>query len=150
MNKMVIIGAAVVLLGGGGAAAFFLMPGDEPPVGEDGVAAVVEEVIADPIYRPLSPNFVINFKQNGTINYLQLSLQVMARDQEVIDTVELNDPAIRNRLIMLFSSQDYDALGTQEGKEALRGEALIAVNETIGLTPEVGVEEVFFTGFVMQ
>ncbi|MFK7974639.1 MAG: flagellar basal body-associated protein FliL [Halioglobus sp.] len=150
MNKMVIIGAAVVLLGGGGAAAFFLMPGDEPPVGEDGAAAVVEEVIADPIYRPLSPNFVINFKRKGTINYLQLSLQVMARDQEVIDKVELNDPAIRNRLIMLFSGQDYDALGTQEGKEALRAAALVAVNETIELTPEAGVQEVFFTGFVMQ
>lgn len=150
MNKMVIIGAAVVLLAGGGAAAFFLMPGDEPVAGEEGAEVVAEEVVADPIYRPLSPNFVINFKRNGTINYLQLSLQVMARDQEVIDKVELNDPAIRNKLIMLFSAQDYDALGTQEGKEALRAEAKIAVNEVIGLEPESGVEEVFFTGFVMQ
>lgn len=150
MNKMVIIGAAVVLLAGGGAAAFFLLPGDEPAPGEEGAAVVAEEVVADPIYRPLSPNFVINFKRNGTINYLQLSLQVMARSQEVIDSVELNDPAIRNRLIMLFSGQDYDALGTQEGKEALRKEAMLAVNEVIGLEPEAGVEEVFFTGFVMQ
>lgn len=150
MNKMVIIGAAVVLLAGGGAAAFFLMPGDEPAPGEEGAEVVAEEVVADPIYRPLSPNFVINFKRNGTINYLQLSLQVMARDQEVIDSVELNDPAIRNKLIMLFSAQDYDALGTQEGKEALREAARIAVNEVIGLEPESGVEEVFFTGFVMQ
>lgn len=150
MNKMVIIGAAVVLLAGGGGAGFFLMQGDEPVPGEEGAEAVVEEVEADPIYRPLSPNFVINFKKNGAINYLQLSLQVMARDQEVIDKVELNDPAIRNKLIMLFSGQDYDALGTLEGKEKLRQEALVAVNEVIGTTPESGVEEVFFTGFVMQ
>lgn len=150
MNKMIIIGAAVVLLGGGGAAAYFLTMGGEPAPGEEGAEVVAEEVVADPIYRPLSPNFVINFKRNGSINYLQLSLQVMSRDQDVIDKVALNDPAIRNRLIMLFSSQDYDALGTQEGKEKLRADALVAVNEVIDSTPESGVEEVFFTGFVMQ
>lgn len=150
MNKMVIIGAAVLLLGGGGAAAFFLLQEEEPPPGAEGEVAVVEEQIADPIYRPLSPNFVINFKRNGSINYLQLSLQVMARDQEIIDKVELNDPAIRNKLIMLFSGQDFESLGTIEGKEQLRQDALVAVNEVMGLEPESGVEEVFFTGFVMQ
>ncbi len=150
MNKMVIIGAAVLLLGGGGGAAYFLMQEDEPPPGAEGEAVVVEETIPDPIYRPLSPNFVINFKRGSGINYLQLSLQVMARDQEIIDKVELNDPAIRSKLIMLFSSQDFEALGTLEGKEQLRLDARAAINEVMGLEPEAGVEEVFFTGFVMQ
>jgi len=150
MNKIVIIGAAVVLLGGGGAGAFFLLQEDEPPPGAEGEAVAVVEEIADPIYRPLSPNFVINFKRNGAINYLQLSLQVMARDQEIIDKVELNDPAIRNKLILLFSGQDFESLGTIEGKEALRAAALGAVNEVLGLEAEAGVEDIFFTSFVMQ
>ena len=155
MKKGIIIGVVVLLLAGSGAAGFFLMKSDAPEPGAEGVAGaegaeVVAEPERDPVYRPLSPAFVINFKQNGAIHYLQLSLQVMAYEQEVIDKVDANDPAIRNELIMLFSNQDYDALGTLEGKEKLREDARVAVNKVIKMTPESGVKEVFFTAFVMQ
>lgn len=148
MKKAILIGAAVLVLGGGGAAAFFLMKEEPPAEGEAAVAAAPK--LADPIYRPLSPKFVINFERRGTTSYVQLGMQVMARSQDVIDKVELNDPAIRNQLIMLFSGQDFDALGTLEGKEKLRELARDSVNEVIGLAPETGVEEVYFTEFVMQ
>lgn len=152
MKKVIIIGVAVLVLAGGGAAGFFLMKSDAPEPGAEGVegAEVVAEPEKDPVYRPMSPAFVINFKNNGTINYLQLSLQVMAYEQEVIDKVDVNDPAIRNQLIMLFSGQDYDALGTLEGKEKLRADARVAVNEVLKMEPENGVQDVFFTAFVMQ
>ena len=149
MKKGIIIGVAVLVLAGGGAAGFFLMKSDAPEPGAEGVE-VVAEPEKDPVYRPMSPAFVINFKNNGTINYLQLSLQVMAYEQEVIDKVDINDPAIRNQLIMLFSGQDYDALGTLEGKEKLRADARVAVNQVLKMEPENGVQEVFFTAFVMQ
>jgi flagellar basal body-associated protein FliL len=41
-------------------------------------------------------------------------------------------------------------LATQEGKEALRGEVLGAINDTVKFPGADGVEEVFFTAFVMQ
>ena len=52
---------------------------------------------------------------------------------------------------MLFSGQEFEALQTPEGKEALRQASLAEVQkvmqEKIG---KPGVEQVLFTDFVMQ
>ena len=155
MKKIIIIVVVVLLLAGGGVAAFMFMGGEEAAVETDGdgaVAAVEQaaELELDPIYLPLSPAFVVNFEHNGSIRYLQLTLQVMSYHQEIVDKVEANMPAVRNKLIMLFSGQDYDALNTVEGKENLRVEVLKAIDEVLRLKGEKVVNEVYFTGFVMQ
>ena len=59
-------------------------------------------------------------------------------------------PAIRDGLITLFSSQDFAALKTVEGKDALRADALKAVNKALGLTPPDGIEKIYFENFVLQ
>lgn len=150
MKKGIIIGVVVALLVGGGVAAFFLLQDDAPDPAVAGEEGVVVEPEREPLYRPLSPAFIVNFRVRGAIHYLQLSMQVMAYEQDVIDTVETNDPAIRNQLIMLFSGQDYDALATLEGKEQLRQDVLVAINEVIKMDADNGVQDVFFTAFVMQ
>jgi flagellar FliL protein len=159
MKKILIIVAVVVLLAGGGVTAYFLLgakeeapaaAGAEGAEGEAAAAAEPAEPEADPIYLGLDPNFVVNFEHKGQIRYLQLSLQIMAYDQAVIDKVQANMPAVRNKLILLFTGQDYEALQTLEGKEALRAEVLTAINESVRLTGSNSVAEVFFTGFVMQ
>jgi len=138
--------AGVVLAGGAGA--FFLLPkkGGTPPAAEAPAAA---EAAGEPIYLGMDP-FVVNFDHRGSIRYLQVELEVMARREETIGTVRHNMPAVRNRLIMLFSGQDFDVLRTVEGKEALRQAVLEAVNDVIGLSGRDRVEEAFFTGFVLQ
>jgi len=148
-SKMgLIIGLVVLLLAGGGGAAFFLMGGDPPAEGE--AAEVVPEPEEDPIYVGLSPAFVVNFEHKGRTRYLQIELQAMSFDQEVIDKVQANMPAVRNDLILLFSKQDYDALSTVEGKEALRQSVRESINKASRLRQGQLVEEVYFTGFVMQ
>lgn len=155
MKKIIIIVVALLVLGGAGAAAYFMLGGDggaaTDAAGADGAAAAppVEEE-KDPIYLGLDPAFVVNFERNGSIRYLQLTLQVMSYDQGVVDKVSANMPAVRNNLIMLFSSQDYDALATVEGKEGLREDVLVSINEVVRLKGDTKVDDVFFTGFVMQ
>ena len=52
---------------------------------------------------------------------------------------------------MLFSSQKPDDLQTREGKERLREQALKEIQHIVeGYTGKPGVEEVFFTSFLMQ
>ncbi|NND67649.1 MAG: flagellar basal body-associated FliL family protein [Halioglobus sp.] len=152
MNKKILIAViALLVLGGGGAGAFFfLQGGEDEAVAEGAEAEPVEEPLADPIYLALSPAFLVNFDHNGTIRYLQIELQVMARDQDIIDKVESNLPAVRNNVIMLLSAQNYDAVSTVEGKDNLRLEVLGAVNEALQFTDENAVEDVFFTNFVVQ
>lgn len=156
MKKIIIIVVVVLVLAGGGVAAFMLMGSDDTEAeagASDATGAAVEAVAEperDPIYLPLSPAFVVNFEHKGSIRYLQLTLQIMSFHQEVVDKVDANMPAVRNKLIMLFSGQDYDALNTSEGKENLRKEVLTSIDEVLRLEGEMKVSDVYFTGFVMQ
>lgn len=155
MKKIILIVITVLVLAGAGVAAYVLLGSDSPDSAagtdgaENGQAQEVEQE-QEPIYMPLDPAFVVNFEHNGGIRYLQLSLQIMAYDQPVLDKVAANIPAVRNNLIMLFSGQDYDYLTTLEGKESLRQEVLNSINKVVRFKGKSGVKEVFFTGFVMQ
>lgn len=105
------------------------------------------EEIPPPIYIPLEP-FVINFLQDGALRYLQVTMELMSRDQLIVDQVNASLPEIRNSLIMLMSDYSYDQLSSREGKEQIREAIPVEVNSII--EHEDGVESVFITGFVMQ
>jgi flagellar FliL protein len=102
-------------------------------------------------YLPLDPSFIVNFEDQGVLRYLQIGVTVMSRDTAVIEAVANNMPPIRNNLIMLFASQSYANLGSTEGKEKLRNQALEAIQSI--LHKEIGrpgIEAIYFTNFVMQ
>lgn len=103
------------------------------------------------IYLPMEPPFVVNFTASADVRFMQVTLQVAARDQLVIDQVKEHTPAIRNGLVMLFTGQDPVVLNTREGKEALLKQCLDEVNRVLKeQTGSAGVENVYFTSFVMQ
>ena len=102
-------------------------------------------------YVPLDPPFVVNFNADTDIRFLQITVEVGTRNPEVVDKIKEHRPAIRNSLVMLFSSQDPYVLNTREGKETLRGESLSEIQKVMKAeTGASGVESVFFTSFVMQ
>lgn len=110
-----------------------------------------EEPAAPPIYWPLNPPMVVNLNDDaGT--FLQISLEVMAREQDTIEAVKTHNAAIRNALLMNFSSQKSEDISSREGRERLRIEALEEVRQVLAdyVPEEQNVEEVFFTSFVAQ
>ena len=103
------------------------------------------------IYEVLAPAFVVNFKSEGKPRYLQVSVALMARNKADLDELKIHMPTLRNQLVMLFSSQDFEELNTPLGVELLKQKATIAVQELALI--EVGkpvVEQVLFTNVVMQ
>ncbi|MGX5220033.1 MULTISPECIES: flagellar basal body-associated protein FliL [Pseudomonas] len=103
------------------------------------------------IYEELTPAFVVNFSQNGRARYMQVSVALMSRDQAALDALKVHMPVLRNRLVMLFSGQDFNTLVTPVGKEMLRQQATASVQELA--QKEVGktvVEQVLFTNLVLQ
>lgn len=103
------------------------------------------------LYLPLDPPFVVNFQDQTQARFLQVTVEVMARDQEVIDAVKTHSPAIRNNLLLLFSSQTYTDASTREGKEKMRADSLAEIQKIIKeQAGKAGVEAVYFTSFVMQ
>ncbi len=142
---------ALVVLGAAGGGAWFFLAGNAPKKGQaDDKAATVPK--APPIYIALDPPFVVNFETEQLVRFLQVTVQVMSRDPETVEIVKMNDPVVRNDLLLLLSGQHYQTISTLEGKEKLRAQALTTVRKVVtnGGGKADKVEAVYFTSFVMQ
>ena len=152
---IIIIGGVVALLLINVVVMFFIvsaMKGDEPEGGEEAAAQeTAVPVNAKPQYVSLNPPFVVNFEDQSLVRFLQVTVEVMTRDPAVVAEIEHHMPRIRNSLVLLFSSQNYQTLSTQEGKIQIRRQALTEVQSILQeRTGKPGVEEIYFTSFVMQ
>lgn len=113
-----------------------------------------DEIRADlgpPIYLALDPPMVVSFEDQQAIRFLQVTVEVMSREEESIQAVTTHLPLIRNNLLMLMGAKTVAELTNTEGKEALRQEALKEVREILKRnTGAPGVEDLYFTTFVVQ
>ncbi|KAF1067514.1 MAG: Flagellar protein LafL [Pseudomonas citronellolis] len=153
--KLIILLVVGVLLVVGlsiGGTWFFL--GRNKPAQAEAPHAAAEEAKpgkAAAVYEPLAPAFVVNYNQNGRQRYLQVSVALMGRNQGQMDTLREQMPLVRNQLVMLFSSQNFDNLMTPVGKEMLRQQATASIQELAKkATGQLTVEQVLFTNFVLQ
>lgn len=141
---LVTVGATLYFTG------FFRSDGDNQQQGE---VATQEDLqpAAPALYVNLDPAFIVNFQKTKAARLLQVSVSVLSYKQEVIDAIEKHKPMIRNSILLLLSAQDSAELKKVEAKQALRGKILEIVRDTVeGREGVSGVEEVFFTGLVMQ
>jgi len=145
----------LLLAGAGGGTLYFLGFFDGEDAAEEGSEQTVEEdVVEKPpsaLYFPIKPAFVINFQSRGRQRYLQTDVILMTRDPTMFTGLQEHLPLIKNHLVMLFGGQVYEVLQTDEGRELLRQDALVAVKEI--MEQEMGksdIEQILFTNFVMQ
>lgn len=148
-SKLLLIVVAIVAVLGVAVGAWFMLGSGEEVTGADATAQAPKEEKREPAYMPME-KFLVNFDHKGGMRYIQTDIQLMAYDPETLERVQRNMPAVRNRVIMLLSDQDFDALRTVAGKETLRQDVLTAVNEVLDLKGPDAVEEAFFTSFVLQ
>ena len=151
MKKLILAGVGLVLVGAGvfGGMTFF---GGEEPAAEDAVAEGSAPKSDPALYTSLHPPLVVNFKDSvGDSHFMQITMEVMARDQGVIDSVREHTAVIRNALILLYSGAVYEEITTRDGKEQMLADGLAEIQqvmtEQIG---EPGVEAVYFTALVIQ
>ena len=143
------VGLLALLLSAGGVA-YALMA---RPAADTATAPASSTPVAKQpaLYQPLEPAFTVNFAQDGRQRYMQVHVVLMGRDPEAMKTVAGHAPLIRNELVMLFGSADFQSLSTAEGKEALREQATAAV-QTL-MEQELGeavIESVLFTNLILQ
>ena len=101
-------------------------------------------------FFPLNPQFVVNLNDEEAMRFLQVEVQVIASKPSAAEAVKLNDPLVRNRLMLLFSSQTYHALLTREGKEKLQTDATAEINKVLDEHKKPHINGVVFTNLVMQ
>jgi len=102
------------------------------------------------IYYALDPPLVVNFEDGAAVRFLQITVEVMSKDQKAVDSVQKNAPLIRNNLLLLMSNRNYQTLMTREGKEKLRQEALAEIHAVQKKEGDPEVDELLFTSFVVQ
>ena len=143
-KKLIIIIALIsVLLAGGGAAAYFFLFSNS-----DDESALV---MTPSTYLALDPAFTIDFMVDNKQRYIQLNMTAKSKNVDQINALTLHMPLIRNSLVLLFSSQSFIDLQTEEGKVALKAAAVDAINGILEQeTGQGGIDDVLFTNFVMQ
>jgi flagellar basal body-associated protein FliL len=151
----------------GGPVLAMLGLGEEVPVEETAaVADPVEDTGAkaadlfqpmDGVFDPEKKRFyaevgelLIALPHRGATRHLQLTVQLVGHDQKYMKSVENDVPAIRNGLLIFFNQQAFSRVNTYEGRESLRRETLVRVNEIIGATAESRVADVYFTAYITQ
>jgi flagellar FliL protein len=117
-------------------------------------AAKTEAPVEKPlIYEPLSPAFVVNFSGNPEIRVVQIEITAAASSKEILDALKKHMPILRNNVLLLISGQDPVGFKTAEGKEALRSKIKEEMNKIVAEQTgkkKAAVDDIYFTGFVMQ
>jgi flagellar FliL protein len=158
------VGIFVLTLGAVVAGGFVndkLHPAPEYKLGENGAIKIVKSSGSGggkgeeggpkaEIYYAIDPPLVVNFEDGAAVRFLQISMEVMAKDQHAIDSVTKNVPLIRNNLLLLMSNRDYQSLMSREGKEKLRQEALAEIKNIQKKEESPPIDDLLFTSFVVQ
>lgn len=159
--KTIGIGLVAGLLIGGGTA-FFLKGGDPPPQAEaaakEGASESKEEASAtedeeealpeeeEGVIFDLAP-FIVNLADAPEIRYLKVTIKLDLLNAKYVEDLNKRLPQIRDTLLILLSSKEFNAIRTAEGKMELRDEILQRVNT---LFQREKVRTAYFTDFVTQ
>ena len=151
---MIVVGAVVLLAAGifAGPMVQKMMGGEEATAEASADAPAEEPQGKDAISEGIHPPLLINFiDERGKGRFLQISLELLTRDQAVVDAIKAHSPVIRNNLILLYGDIQYGDVSTREGKAKMLEMALTEINSILEeQTGQQGVEAVYFTNLVVQ
>lgn len=167
-KKIIIIAIVVfVLLLAGGAGYFFFVHDASDNVegksaeitsdkdglkGEDGsVEDKMSAKIGNAIYVPMPKPFRFNVPGKTKDRLVEIRVQLLIRGTEDGEITKKHIPLIESTLLSVFSEVTAEDLMTKAGKESLKSESLLAIQEMmLDVEDKKLVEKVLFTGFVMQ
>ena len=146
---VIVILSLLLLLAVGAVAYLLLVGGGQSAAVLSEQAQEAQAAPGEPIYVDVS-KVLVNLQHGGRTRYVQADIELMSYSPKVIEQAQRDMPAIRDRLLFLLNAQDFAALKTVQGKEALRADALQAVNAVLGLEPPDAIEALYFENFILQ
>lgn len=153
-KKLIIIILASVLVAGGvggGAAWYFLHgKGDQEESSPSKKKKHSAAKAGPPVFVPID-SFTVNLQPENGEQYLQIAFTLQVANAEEMDSIKLNMPKVRSRLLLLLSGKKASELNTVEGKQQLAAEIINQVNQPFeDRGPEQDVTDVLFTAFIIQ
>jgi len=150
---IIIVGALLLVGGAVGGTMFFMGSGDKTEVTDSKEAAeATKEEPKDIAYLPFDKPVVINYlAANGKTRFLKTEVTLMTEDEARLEEIKKQLPKIVHVVNMVFSRQKYEGLGTPEGKEKMRTEALEEIKSVLkDSMGEKNVDDILYTSFVTQ
>ena len=118
---------------------------EEPKPEETGPVSTVE-------YVRLKPAFVANYGGPGRLRYLKVDISLRVMDSNAETAIMMHMAPIRNIMVSILSDQTEESVMTSLGKDALRKQALLEINEFF--KAELGIEnmvnDLLFNTFIVQ
>ena len=148
---LAIIVAVVMSAAASGGAAFWFSSHGAPAVAHGAEAKPEAAPKAPAQYLALEPVFTVNLEDPDASRFLQVEIQVMARDAATLEALKNHQPRIRNALLLLLGQQKSTQIADRAGKEKLQAAVLAEIQKILkDETGKPGVEAVYFTSFVTQ
>ena len=159
---LLLVAVVLVLLIGGGVGGWLMLSGGgeeekEHAKKEDGEHAQSEEEKAAAqaakmaMYVVLPRPFVFNVAAKPRYRLVQIKVALMVRGPANEALAKLHTPLVEGAMFRVFAASTTQQLETVEGRSKLRSDALAAVRQSLHeVTQQDVVEQVLFTGFVMQ
>lgn len=159
---IIIIAAALILLIGSGVGGWMMLSGgdekkeDAKAEGEGGHGQSEEEKAAEQaskmaLYVVLPRPFVFNVAAKPRYRLVQIKVALLVRGAANQALATLHTPLIEGAMFKVFAAASSEQLATIEGRNKLRSDAMASVSQALHeVTQQAVVEQVLFTGFVMQ
>ncbi|MFT5755332.1 MAG: flagellar FliL protein [Alteromonadaceae bacterium] len=165
-KKMIMIIAVIAILAiGGGAAFFFMGSSDDVPAAQvtassgdakkgevsEGAQESTSVSVGTAIYVSMPRAFRFNVPGASRDRFVEIRAQLLVRGGENEESARKHIPLIESTLLSVFSLANADDLATSAGKVSLKQHALAEVQKSMtDIEGSKVVEQVLFTGFVMQ
>lgn len=159
---LLLVGVVLVLLIGGGVGGWLMLSGggeedkEHAKKEEGGQAQSAEEKAADQaakmgMYVVLPRPFVFNVSAKPRYRLVQIKVALMVRGPANEALAKLHTPLVEGAMFRVFAASTTQQLESVDGRSKLRSDALAAVRQALHeVTQQDVVEQVLFTGFVMQ
>ncbi len=141
--KWVVIAFAIVALG---AAAFggwwyYTTHFSTPPKEE-----AKQPVKAKELFWPIN-SIIVNLMDDNGGRYLKITIQLELSNKDCISELDSLKPEIMDSLLGLLSSKTYKDIATFEGKQRLKDEIALRLNNYLS---KGQITKVYFTEFIIQ
>ena len=105
---------------------------------------------ATPYFEITTP-FVVNLAEQDSLSFLQVNAQLKVSREDIKPLLSKHIAAIQHTVMMLLSEQTIKDINTVAGKQKLRNETLKEIQSLLqAQIGDPGVEEIYFTGFIIQ
>ena len=104
-------------------------------------------------YYDMTPDFTTNLANTGSgrMHYLRVHVNIMVKDSADMPLLTEHDPLIRDAILSIIGSKEYNAIATAAGREALRAECRARVAELLSAKKNGPVvQDLLFTNYVYQ